>query len=141
MMETIYTNSLYALIVANAVLLVAASFTVLRVERIIRKKRDFWDNASATSIRDHRKANSILSAFLDRRLMTIHNKIDQLARQKTPAAASQPTELPFEYAVRMTKRGASIEDLIRTCGLSKAEAQLMWRLHAQQSGAKSHSTH
>lgn len=141
MMDIFYTYPLYALIVSNAVLLFGAAVAVLRFERLVKGNRSFWDSPTGASVRAKSDSDAVLSGFLERRLAMLHEQIEELAKQKVPAAATQAAELPFEYATRMAKHGASVEDLTRTCGLSKAEAELMWRLHAQQRKAQASSAH
>jgi hypothetical protein len=41
-----------------------------------------------------------------------------------------PQAMPYNQAARLVGLGASIEDLTQSCGLSKAEAELVARLHA-----------
>jgi len=50
-------------------------------------------------------------------------------------AKDNESRLPIENAVRMAKHGASIEDLMRSCGLNIGEAQLMRKLHGQTRAA------
>jgi len=40
-----------------------------------------------------------------------------------------PTSLSFTQAARLVGLGASVDDLTHSCGLSKAEAELVSRLH------------
>ncbi|MGH8352625.1 MAG: DUF2802 domain-containing protein [Pseudomonas sp.] len=40
-----------------------------------------------------------------------------------------PTSLSFTQAARLVGLGASVDDLTQSCGLSKAEAELVSRLH------------
>lgn len=45
-----------------------------------------------------------------------------------------PHSMPYNQAARLVGLGASVEDLTQSCGLSKAEAELVARLHlARQS--------
>ena len=141
MMDILYTYPLYALIASNAVLLFGAAVAVLRFERLVKQNRSYWGSPTGDSVRAESNSDAVLSGFLERRLAMLHKQIEELSEQKVTAAATQPAELPFEYATRMAKHGASVEDLTRTCGLNKAEAHLMWRLHAQQRKAKASSAH
>ncbi len=45
-----------------------------------------------------------------------------------------PHSMPYNQAARLVGLGASIEDLTQSCGLSKAEAELVARLHAARQG-------
>ena len=141
MMEMFYTYSLHALIISSAVLLFGAAIAMLRFERLVKRNQSFWDSPTGASEWAKSNPDAVLVGFLERRLAMLHEQIDELARQNVPAPAAQPAELPFEYAVRIAKHGASVDDLTRTCGLNKAEAQLMWRLHAQQRKAQESSAH
>lgn len=130
-MDVFYINPIYFLIASNAVLLFAASLAILRFERMIRRYRSFWASPAGSSMQEQTEPYAVLSGFLDHRLSLLQDRIDDLARQNAPAAVVKPAELPFEHAVRMAKHGANVEDLTRSCGLKKSEAQLMQRLHAQ----------
>lgn len=42
-----------------------------------------------------------------------------------------PGQLPYSQAVRLIAMGATPDDLVQTCGLSRAEADLVFLLHGQ----------
>ncbi len=42
-----------------------------------------------------------------------------------------PGQLPYSQAVRLIAMGATAEDLVHSCGLSRAEADLVFLLHGQ----------
>jgi hypothetical protein len=50
------------------------------------------------------------------------------AQQKSPAAASTHTR-GYETAIRMARSGASVEEIVASCGTTRAEAKLLRRLH------------
>ena len=131
-MDIFTTYPLYALIVSNAFLVFGAAIAVLRFERLVKRNQQFWGSPTGTALRAQKNSDAVLSGFLERRLAMLHDEIEKLANQKVTAVTTQPAELPFDYAVRMAKQGASVEDLVRTSGLNKAEARLMWRLHTHR---------
>lgn len=45
-----------------------------------------------------------------------------------------PNSLSFTQAARLVGMGASVDDLTQSCGLSKAEAELISRLHQPKAG-------
>ncbi len=141
MMNFFYNDALYALILSNAVLLFGAAIALIRFERLLKRERMFSERPIDTSVQTHSNSEAVLAGLLERRLVTIHEKIDRLAKQKATTVATQSADLPFEYAARMAKQGASIYDLTRACGLNKAQAQLIWRLHARHRKAKMRTTH
>jgi len=52
-----------------------------------------------------------------------------------PATTTAPVEYyssanqPYEQAIRMAQTGASVEDIVNVCGLSKSEADLVCMMH------------
>ena len=48
---------------------------------------------------------------------------------RAPAAANNPAPRGYEVAARLARGGATCEELISSCGLSRHEAELMLRLH------------
>ncbi len=141
MMNFFYNDALYALILSNAVLVFGAAIALIRFERLLKRERMLWERPIDTSVQAHSNSEAVLAGLLERRLATIHEKIDRLAKQKATTVATQSADLPFEYAARMAKQGASIYDLTRACGLNKAQAQLIWRLHARHRKARTRTTH
>ena len=134
-MEILETYSLYALLISNAALICGAALAVLRFERMVRRNRLFWDSPTGASTQAAHCSGELRPDDLESRLTPLRQEIteltESLARQHQFASVGQSVELPFQQAARMAKQGASVEDLTRTCGLKKAEAQLIRRLHAQ----------
>ena len=52
-----------------------------------------------------------------------------------PQATSAPVEFynpnnqPYEQAIRMAQTGATVEDIVNVCGLSRSEAELVTMMH------------
>ncbi len=131
-MYIFHNYPLYALIVSNAVLVFGAAIAMLRFARLVKRNESFWGSPTGTAVRAGSASEAVLPRALEHRLIMLQDQLEELASQNTRMSVPQPTELPIEYALRMAKRGASVEDLTQTCGLNKAEAQLMWRLHSEQ---------
>jgi hypothetical protein len=54
------------------------------------------------------------------------------AQRPTPAPAPPPTSVNtrgYESAIRMARSGASVEEIVASCGTTRAEAKLLRRLH------------
>jgi hypothetical protein len=54
--------------------------------------------------------------------------------EPTPAPPPQPSAAPsgargYEMAIRMARGGASIDEIVGSCGTTRAEARLLCRLH------------
>jgi len=58
-----------------------------------------------------------------------------LQEHVTPQASTAPLEFynpnkqPYEQAIRMAQTGATMEDIVNVCGLSKSEAELVTMMH------------
>lgn len=56
-----------------------------------------------------------------------------LAVYNTPTAqveyCNSSSSQPYEQAIRMAQTGASIDDIVNVCGLSKSEAELVTMMH------------
>ena len=63
---------------------------------------------------------------LDGKLAQAHAPV--AASRPAPAAASVNTR-GYETAIRMARSGASVEEIVASCGTTRAEAKLLRRLH------------
>ncbi len=73
------------------------------------------------------------TADLEARIDGARQLIEQLAErlERSPSATATPGSAPgYQIAIRLARGGASREELIASCGLSAAEAELVQRLHA-----------
>ena len=121
--------SIHLLLISNALVVAAATIAILRLQRLLRNSTAFRENPTdsvmyAQGDRDNTKQ------LVDQRLSSLQKIVFDLARKQNTIQARAPEKLPLENAMRMAKHGASVEDLTRSCGLSKGEAQLLMRVHA-----------
>lgn len=70
----------------------------------------------------------------DRLVKVEHDMGDLHERQEKLSQQNVGGDSPFGPAIRMVQGGAGIEDIMDTCGLSKAEAQLLHRMHCPEPG-------
>ena len=143
-MMDIYTFTTYqteVLLVSNALAMIAVTMAVLRLQRMTRKRDEFWGSLTGAHLMDSATQDNALCGFLDHRLALLHRRIDALASapkdpepRATPEPVAKVPAMPFEYAVRMARQGAGIEDLVQACGLNRAEATLIHRVHGAEPG-------
>jgi hypothetical protein len=69
----------------------------------------------------------VLGAFKNERQIELQLK--QLRMRQSQIEQHEPEARPYSHAIGMVKRGASIEDLIAICGLSRGEAELIITIH------------
>ena len=131
------------LLFANAALLAAAAIALLRFRRQARRFEVFWDSPTGVSLADEQalKAQPDKRPVpqpdpeLERRVAELQSVVRTLATKKQAVPEPLEGSLPIENAVRMARHGASIDDLIRNCGLNIGEAQLMRKLHGKAANA------
>ena len=71
---------------------------------------------------------------LGARLTQAQAQAQALAQVPTPAARPAPSAASvntrgYETAIRMARSGASVEEIVASCGTTRAEAKLLRRLH------------
>ena len=138
----------YALLLSNAFLVAAAALAVIRVRSEMRTMREFWASPAMLAMQAEPYDDRDLRRMFDRRISMLQRYVEQQIEsraeadlERSPAMAPRGNEPPVEYATRMARAGASLDDLIRSCGLNKGEAQLLIRLHAGQTSASQTTTH
>ncbi|MEM7503270.1 MAG: DUF2802 domain-containing protein [Pseudomonadota bacterium] len=119
---------LYLLILANAAIVVAATFAVLRVEKALSASNGFWSSPSGAAVRAG-YADVDERDRLMREIQALQRSVEVLRNGTEPRDVGRVVDMSFGRAVRMAKGGASIDELSETCGLSLGEAQLLHRLH------------
>ena len=75
-----------------------------------------------------------LEARVDATKITLSQLGDRLERPAPPAATSAASA-NYQMAIRLSKGGASREELMAGCGLSLAEAELVQRLHGSSASS------
>ena len=131
------------LLFSNAVLLGAATIALVRFRTQARRFEKFWDSPTGVSFADEQalkaqppaRPGPQTDAELERRVAELQSVVRTLAKQGPGVREPVEPGLPIENAVRMAKHGASIDDLIRSCGLNIGEAQLMRKLHGKTQSA------
>ena len=120
----------YALLISNALLLAAAVLAILKFQRLQLSSSEFWNSPTGSVLREQSDQDTI-NQLNDDRLALLQEAVDRIERTNLEQDLPQTEILPFENAVRMAKAGASLEDLVRTCGLSNGEARLFLKVHAR----------
>ncbi len=71
-----------------------------------------------------------LTSALAAQLATLQQKLDeraQLAQATMPANAGG-----IDLAVRLARQGSDVDEIVKTCGVTRNEAQLLARLHVAE---------
>ena len=138
-MEIADPMTLTLLLIANATMLAAAAIAIVRFQRQMRRFEEFWNSPTGTSLADSQPVDEQprpqANRHLERRVTELHSVVRALAQKQRVAAKPVETNLPIENAVRMARHGATIDELVRSCGLNIGEARLMQKLHGKAQAA------
>ena len=139
MMEITSEMTTNLLLIANAVMLAAATIAIIRFRHQARRFEKFWDSPTGVSLADTQSLNARTAPAsdpeLEKRVAELQSVVTALAKKKQAVREPADANVPIENAVRMAKHGASIDELIRGCGLNIGEAQLMRKLHGKAQAA------
>lgn len=134
-MEFTDTTTLYLLFFPYALLLGAAAIAILRFQNQCRRFEEFWNSPTGSALANDQPADEQprpqANRHLERRVSELQSVVRTLAKREQQTTTQADTRLPIENAVRMARHGASIDDLVRGCGLNIGEAQLMRKLHGK----------
>ena len=125
--EALVTNTLF---MSTTLLLAAATVAIVRFQRLVRRSAPPSENAAATP-----RSEAVASEAIEQRVRALQDLADELARKEELLQRKERTTMPYENAVRMARCGASVDELTRSCGLKKGEAELLVRLHARPAEA------
>jgi hypothetical protein len=136
MMTNLELLMLYGLQLLITVLLAACTWHCIRLRLEVAQQGAATQRPPPATVEqfDDRE----LRRMFDRRLTILEERLLHTVRQQqkpvplSPQAPVPPlkNELPVEYAVRMARSGAGVNDLVQGCGLNIGEAQLLLRLHS-----------
>ena len=66
-------------------------------------------------------------------LIALRSKISQLENKQQRFEQQDVQTMPYNQASRLVGMGASLDDLMQSCGLTRSEAELMLKLHGSKS--------
>ena len=71
------------------------------------------------------------SIGMGKRLMTVEQKLDIAVEKQHELENRDPGVLAYNQAARLMEMGAGVDDLVRSCGIGRPEAELMALLHRE----------
>ena len=131
------TFAFYALLTANAALLAAVGLAMIKFQRQLKSFEQFWNSPTGAALADDQEQDAKPDAAvlgLERRVTEMQRVMRTIQERRPETVVETGPKLPIENAVRMAKHGATIDDLVRNCGLNVGEAQLMRKLHGKVRG-------
>lgn len=65
-------------------------------------------------------------------LIGLRDKLTRMENRQQRLEQQDVQTLPYNQATRLVAMGASLDDLMQSCGLTRSEAELMLALHGKQ---------
>ena len=64
-------------------------------------------------------------------LIALRDKLTRMENRQQRFEQQDVQAMPYNQATRLVTMGASLDDLMQSCGLSRSEAELMLKLHGK----------
>ena len=116
------------LLLATTLMLGAASLVILRFQRLVRESVQL----PSSGVPAQPKPKAGAGEPLEQRISALQKIVEDLARKEETLQQAGRHDMPIENAARMAKCGAGVDELTRSCGLKRGEAELLLRLHANR---------
>ncbi|WP_235017365.1 DUF2802 domain-containing protein [Nitrincola tapanii] len=115
------------LMVITLLLLVALAWWV----RLRLRKQEQQHQVLINVLRNEIQGFTGSSIGMGKRLLEIEEKLNLTAEKQVELENRDPGVLAYNQAARLMEMGAGVEDLIKTCGIGRPEAELMALLHRE----------
>ena len=111
----------------HAVLALACVFLILRVRGLQRQLDQSL--AAVQMLRDDFGALTAGAVGVGDRQARLEQRIKRLRERQDQFELQEPGSQPYAQAIRMVRKGADVEELVSTCGLTRGEAELIVMVH------------
>lgn len=103
-----------------------------RQQRLLQVERDALRDQRIKDLTRRLDTYLTGSVRMGEELHELRRVVAPLPDKLTQMEQRDPSSLSFTQAARLVGLGASVDDLTQSCGLSKAEAELVSKLHQAQ---------
>ena len=111
---------------------VVAVFSALSVYMFIRqRKHERQYKALINVLRNEIRSMTGGSIGMGKRLVDIEQRLSITVEKQLELENRDPGELAYNQAARLMEMGADVDDLVKNCGIGRAEAELMALLHKE----------
>lgn len=117
-------------------LLIAVIVVVAVVALLLQRRTVIRQQATITSLQADLRALCNAGVTMGERLHQTERRVKQLTQQQEALGMRQeqinkeePEARAYAQAIKMAQKGASVDDLMDVCGLSRGEADLVAMMH------------
>ncbi len=82
-------------------------------------------------VRGEIKAMTSGSIGMGKRLQSIEHRLNLTVEKQQELENRDPSQMAYNQAARLMEMGADVDDLVKTCGIGRPEAELMALLHRE----------
>ncbi len=125
----LWTDFLQNLDVATVLLAGSLTLLLLNLFLLRRYRNRKADSEMVKSLQRDLRALTSAAVGMGERVLKVERHQRQLAERQEHMDIFEPANQPYENAIRMVQQGAKAEDLIKNCGLSTSEAELISIMH------------
>lgn len=129
------TPSLLLMLALTLMILVQSLFFVLHSRQIKALKEELSRVASEQNAALNANAKSLVK--LQATITVLEKKLNRTVQRQQDLENKDAGSLTYEQASKLIELGAAPEDLVKTCGLSQAEAHLVSLMAARGIGKSS----
>lgn len=115
------------LVLAGSVVILLASLKLLSHLNTVQRRHD----ETVSSLKRDMRALTKAAVSVGERVLEVERRQKHAAEQQSNGQADIYTSAnqPYEQAIRMAQSGARQDELVKVCGLSSNEAELISMLH------------
>ncbi|GAA0689051.1 hypothetical protein GCM10009104_14220 [Marinobacterium maritimum] len=121
--------SLFFILLLTLIACVAVGICLYVLVRLKRQERQY--QALINVLRNEIRSMTNGSIGMGKRLMAIERKLNITVEKQQELENRDPGALAYNQAAKLMEMGASVDDLVRNCGIGRPEAELMALLHRE----------
>ena len=112
------------LLLGSALLLLLACLAIHSLRRQNQQQQQ-----TLSAVKNDLRALTTAAVSVGERLLEVERRQRRLAERQEQVDIYDSANQPYEHAIRMVEKGASVEQLVEVCGLSTNEAELLHVMH------------
>ena len=117
------------LIIVALIALAAIGYSFYAQRRLQQHQRQY--EALINVLRNEIQAMTSSSIGMGHRLVDIESKLNITSEKQQELSNRDPGVLAYNQAARLMEMGADVDDLVKSCGIGRPEAELMALLHKE----------
>lgn len=127
---------IYSLILVPVIISLLALYQIRAArQQIVELKTQLLENKKETqalmqNVRNEAQAMGSGSIGVGQRLKEVEKKLNNTVEKQVELEQKDSGSLPYTYAIRLVEMGASSDDLVDNCSLSRVEADLIALVHS-----------